>query len=273
MENDNAKSKKFLLVLLIAIAVAILIAVGSTFAYFSTAISSDPNAVSARAAEFRIGLEDDTSLIKSNIIPSDEVFVDAATKGFGGLPARVDANTGEFLKPYEDNEQNLVTAGTACIDDNLNEICSIYTFTIINELTDTDIPLYVTLSPSVNTFENLYFKVLDSELNVVISKTHLVDDREYTLDANDERVYAEGATISPVVLTNLNTTLPKATDSQTPSTVTYSIIMWIDENNHNQNDTDGGKIFASTLNISASGANGGGITGVISASGIENNGG
>lgn len=258
MENNG--KKKILLFIIVFFAVAILVAIGSTFAYFSTMVSSDPNAVNVRAAEFKLGLEDDITLIKSNVIPSEERFVDIAAK-------RTDENG--FIKPYDDGEGNLVTEGTACIDDNLNEICSIYTFTLINELTETDIPLYVTLNTNVNTFQNLYFKVLDSELNEVIGKTHLVDDREYTLDENENKVYAEGATISPVVLTNINNTLPRATDSEHPSKVTYSIVMWIDENNLNQNETDGGKIFASTLLATAAGTNGGGITGVIAAAGTE----
>ena len=268
--NDNEnRNKKVLLIFIFFIATVILVAVGSTFAYFSTMVSSDEGAINARAAEFRLGLIDDTSLIKSNVIPSEEQYVDASTKGYGNIPSRYNTETGEFLKPYDDGEGNLVRAGTACIDDNLNEICSIYTFTLVNELTETDIPLYITLNPTVNTFENLYFKVLDSELNEVISKTHLVDDREYTIDENNNKVYAQDAVISPIVLTNLNTTLPRAVDDETPSTVTYSIIMWIDENNKNQNETDGGKIFASTLNARASGTDGGGITGVISAAGTD----
>lgn len=257
---DENKKKSTLLVFLILIAVVILITVGSTFAYFSVTISSNENAVSMKAAEFRIDFEDDISLIKGNVIPSEERFVDIAAK-------RVDANG--FKKPYEDGEGHLISDGTVCIDDNLNEICSVYTFTLKNPMTDSEIPLYITLNPSMNNFENLYFKVLDSELNEVISKTHLVDDRPYTLDENDNKIYEANSVISPIVLTNINTTLPKATDSEHPSSVTYSIVLWIDETFENQNASDGGKIFAATLNARASGANGGGITGVISAAGTD----
>lgn len=260
MKDDKTRKNKTILILLIFVATIILVAVGSSFAYFSTMAESAPNAVNVRAAEFSLGLEDDTTLVKSNIIPSIEAYVDIASK-------RTDANG--FLKPYDDGNGHTVTAGTTCIDDNLNEICSVYTFTLINELTGTDIPLYITLNPSVNTFENLYFKVLDSSLNEVISKTHLVDDRPYTLDENDNKVYENGSTISPVVLTNINTTLSRAVDSTHPSTVTYSIVMWVDETNTNQNDSDSGKLFTSTLRATVSGANGGGITGVIAAAGTD----
>ncbi len=255
--NENNDKKK-LLVILIFIAAAILLVVGATFAYFSTTITSNENAISLRSTEIELGFEDDTSLIKRNVIPSEERFVDIAVN-------RTDANG--FLKPYENNG-NMVTAGTACIDDNLNEICSIYTFTIINNMTDTDIPLYITLNQNINEFENLYFKVLDSSLNEVIGKTHLVDDRPYTIEG-DTKVYDPDDRITPIVLTEINTTLARAVDSSHPSTVTYSIVMWVDENFQEQNATDGGKVFASTLHAIASGANGQGITGVISAAGND----
>ena len=257
----SESKNKLILFGLIVIAAIILIVVGSTFAYFSVSISSNENAVVARAAEFSLGLDDDISLIKNHIIPSEEQYVDIAVN-------RV--QNGEFIKPYTDeNTGQLVTANTVCIDDNLNEICSVYTFTIINEMTDMDIPLYVTLNTSVNTFENLYYKVLDSELNEVIHATPIVDDREYTLDGQGNKVYEAGSTISPTVLEGINNTLNRATDSETPSTVTYSLVMWIMENHQNQNATDGGKMFATTLNVKASGSNGNGITGVIAAAGTE----
>lgn len=245
MDKNN---NKFLLFGLIAIATIILLAVGSTFAYFSATMSSEENAISARSAEFTIDLNDDVSLIKSNVIPSIEKYVDIASK-------RVD-ESGNYLKPHTDEVTGkLVTANTACIDDNLNEICSIYTFTIINRMTETDIPLYITLNPGINSFENLYFKVLDKDKHEVIGATKLA--------------HSENSEIEPIVLTEINNTLAKATNADTPSTVTYSIVMWIMETNENQNTTDGGKVFAATLNVKASGVNGNGITGVISASGTE----
>lgn len=257
----NDKQKKLIFSLIVAIAIVILIGVGSTFAYFSAAVSSEENAVSMGAAVYKLSLIDDTSLIKSQIIPSAEKYVDLAT-----IP-RVDEN-GDFIKPYEKDGQ-LITDKTVCIDDNLNEICSVYTFTIQNTMTDMDLPLYITLVPSVNTFDNLYYKVLDDKQNVVIEATHLVDDREYELGPNGEKIYEEGSRMSPAVLTNINKTLPKAVDKDTPSEVTYSIVMWVMETGKDQTKLDGGQIYAGTLNVNASGADGYGITGVFTATGVE----
>ena len=140
------KKKKTLLTLLILLALIILVGIGGSFAYFTASVSSEKDAVNVKAAVFEIDLEDDISLIKDNIIPSAEKYVDIASK-------RQDEN-GIFLKPTVDTDGKTITKGTTCIDDNLNEICSIYTFTIINKMTDSDVPLYITINPNVNTFKN-----------------------------------------------------------------------------------------------------------------------
>ena len=71
---DN-KKKKELFLLIVAIAVIILIGVGSTFAFFSANVASEEGAVDVGAAVFEIALKDDSSLSKSNIIPSKEKYV------------------------------------------------------------------------------------------------------------------------------------------------------------------------------------------------------
>lgn len=254
------KKKKLIFALIVTIATVILFTVGSTFAYFSATMNSEENAVSVGAAVFKVDLLDDTSLIKGQLIPSAEKYVDIAS-------TRVDEN-GDFLKPYE-KDGKTITEGTACIDDNLNEICSIYTFTIQNPMTDMELPLYVTLNPAINTFTNLYFKVLDKDKNVVIDATHLIDDRPYKLDGSGQKVYEEGSKMSPVVLSNINITLPKAIDENTPSEATYSIVLWIMETGKNQNLEDSNKGFSGGITVQTSSADGKGITGAFSAVGVE----
>lgn len=275
----NEKNKKLIFVMLIIISTIILILVGSTFAYFSVTARSAENAITVGAATFSIDLEDDTSLIKNNLIPSIERYVDYAS-------GRV--QNGEFIKPYDDGTGKIIKEGTACIDDNLNDICSIYTFTVINKLTSTEIPITVSLIPSINTFENLYIKILDSNKNEIQgSKMQLIDDRYQTETVNGIIKYKKNEDgewlkkdnfddlpISPIIITGINDTLQRATtDPSTneiiPSTLTYSIVMWIMETGENQNDQDSNKMFAAKLEV-ASGANGNGITGVIAVVGNEN---
>jgi len=269
------KNDKTLLYILIGIALVILIGVGSTFAYFTATINSAENAISATAATFEIEYEDDVTLQKSRLIPSAEKYVDISLK-------RYDAE-GNFLKPTKNDDGTENIKNTVCIDDNDNEICSVYSFTIINKMTKNDLPLYIFLETNLNNFENLYYKVLDSEYNEVISATRLQDDR-YQINSSTgafektesgelipKENFAE-LKISPSVLTNINKTLPRATvvdDEVQPNKVTYHLVTWIMETNEKQNATDGGKIFSATMHVTASGADGQGITGMFNAAGIE----
>lgn len=275
----DLKKKKLVFRIIVVIAMIILISIGYTFAYFSSVISSEEEAVNITAAVYKLDLVDDTTLIKSEIIPSKEKYVDMSLN-------RLD-ETGNFIKPYKVNDE-LITENTVCIDDNLNEICSVYTFTVENPMTNMELPLYITIHPSVNTFTNLKYKVIEIvynettgyQINEVIGATPLVDDRYeidpdtggYVKDVDGNKIKKdnfETLTPSPIVLEGINKILPAATDENTPSTVTYSIILWVDEINTNQTAQDSGQIFAGGIVVTASGADGNGITGVFSAGGVE----
>lgn len=277
----NDRNKKLIFVLLIVISTVILVIIGGSFAYFSTTTTSAENAITVGAASFALELEDDTSLIKNNLIPSIERYVDLAS-------SRV--SNGDFIKPYEDpSTGKLVVDNTACIDDNLNDICSIYTFTVINRMTTSDIPLQFSLIPSINTFENLYIKVLDNDKQIIQgSKLQIIDDRYQTELSNGAIRYKKDnqgdwikkdnfdeLPVPTITIPGINVTLPKATkdpvtNEVVPSTLTFSIVMWIMETGTNQNDQDSNKMFASKLQVSASGSDGQGITGVIAVVGNEN---
>lgn len=246
--NGMDKSKKF--ILFIMIANIFVVTVGATFAYFGAITNSDENIINLEAAVFEMGLEEDISLIRREVIPSKELYVDYS------VLQRLDENK-DFIKPYE-KDGELITDETVCIDDNLNQICSIYTFTILNPMTEMDLPVYVTIKPTINTFENLCFKVLDEDKNIIMGKTPIKKEGQ-----TDQTI--------PVGLSNIKT-LPKATtvDGEViPSRATYSIIMWIDETNKNQTESDGGKLFAGAINIMSSYDDGGGITGVFAVGGTE----
>lgn len=274
----DKKRKKIIFSIIILIAITILMVVGSTFAYFVATTSSEENAVSLGAAEFKIALIDDTSLLKSQIIPTEEKYVDMAIN-------RLDEN-GKFIAPYQKDDK-YITEDTVCIDDNKNEICSVYTFTIQNPMTDMELPLYLSIVQSVNTFTNLKFKVVEIvhteeegyKVNEVVKATHLVDDR-YEIDKETggykkdkdgnkiPKINISEITTSPIPLEGLNAILPKAIDKDTPSEKTYSIIIWVEEIHENQTEQDSGKIFAAGV-IASAGGEGNGITGVFTAAGVE----
>lgn len=276
---DN-KKKKQLLVAIIYLATLVVTIVGATFAYFSAMTQSEENAVSMTAAVYKLSLEEDISLIKGQIIPSKEKYVDMAIN-------RLDAS-GNFLKPYDENGK-IITDKTVCIDDNLNEICSIYTFTVVNPMTETDLPISLILKPTVNTFTNMKYKVIkitqseDSsyKVNQLTPARWLVDDR-YEIDEStggyakdffghkvEKPNFAE-LEISTIKVEGMNETLPKAISELTPSKATYSIVMWVEEIDEDQTAQDSGQIFAGGIIVEASGSDGNGITGVFSAGGVDN---
>lgn len=276
---DNKKQKQFF-VAIIYIATLVVTAVGATFAYFSAMTKSEENAVSLTAAVYKLSLEDDTSLIKAQIIPSKEKYVTAAIN-------RLDEN-GNFRKPYEENGKT-ITDKTVCIDDNLNEICSIYTFTVINPMTETDLPIRLILKPTVNTFTNMKYKVIKIvktensgyQVTEITPSRWLVDDRYeidettggYAKDIFGNKVekpnFAE-LEISTITVEGMTETLPKAIDKATPSKATYSIVMWVEEIDEDQTSQDSGQIFAGGIIIETAGADGNGITGVFTAGGVDN---
>lgn len=254
------KSKGQYFILIVYALTIIVTIIGATFAYFTAMVSSNENAVSMLAAEYKIELEDDTSLIKTKLIPSAEIYVDRASY------LRIDEDK-NFIPPYEEDGEKVLDK-TACIDDNLQEICSIYTFTIINPMTSNELPARVILNPTVNSFENLYFKVVDEEKNVVQEATHI------TNKVGSEPDGTGSDKPEPIVIDGIEVKLDKASvDASTgkvvPTTATYSIIMWIMETGENQTQSDGNRLFAGGIVVESSGADGGGITGVFSAGGEE----
>lgn len=254
-------------IFILSITASILITIGGTLAYFSASITSNNDIIKEKAAEFKIELTDDTDLLKTSLIPSEEIYVDYSTI------KRVDEN-GKYLKPYKNESGNLIKEETVCIDDNLNEICSVYTFTIKNPNTEYELPASVTIIPSVNTFKNLYFKVLDSKQNIVIPKTHLVDDRQYILDASGNKIYDQNSKISNIELVGLEAYLPKATlDEETkkviPTEATFSIVLWIDEIGRDQTAEDGLQVFVGGIKVESKNGEGQGITAVFTAGGVE----
>ena len=276
---DNKKNGK-LFVAIIYVATLVVTAVGATFAYFSAMTKSEENAVSMTAAVYKLSLEDDASLIKAQLIPSKEKYVNAAIN-------RLDEN-GNFIKPY-DKDGKMITDKTVCIDDNLHEICSIYSFTVINPMTELDLPIQLKIKTTVNTFTNMKFKVIkvvkseDSGYKVteVTPGQWLVDDRYeideatggYAKDAFGNKVqkknFAE-LNVSELQVKGMNEVLPKATNADNPSRATYSIVMWVDEIDEDQTTQDSGQIFAGGIIVEAGGADGNGITGVFTAGGVDN---
>ena len=277
MNNDKKRS---LFTTIIYVANIVVVAIGSTFAYFSVMVESETNAVSMEAAEFKLEIIEDVSLIKTQVIPSAERVVNLSLNRFD--------ETGDFLHPYKSGGE-LVTDKTVCVDDNLNEICSVYTFTLINPMTEADLPVQITIIPSVHTFTNMKYKVVkkvtgeDGKLVIedVNESNWLVDDRYerdletggYLKDRFGHKIKKENfaeLTTSDIIIPNVDEVVPKAKDKNNPGKITLSIVLWVEEIHQDQTEQDSGQVFAGKIVVDSMNTTGNGITGVFTAGGVDN---
>ena len=245
MENKNNRGNGIFLGV-IGVATLIVAIIGATFAYFSASTNSANNAITVNSTTVSLDFDDTVNKnLKTNLIPAVE-----------GI-----ATYGAISKTYlanEDEEQ--------CIDDNGNEICSVYEFTIGNPSTTVTQDLTVSLVVQTNSFGNLKYKIYEGTTDARDGVTQL--------DVSDD--------ITPVVeatefgAANSTTKIDELSISYAPNTThTYTMIIWIDETGGDQtNDSatdgttgDAGRGFSAGLVITS--GSGAGVTGVIGASGIE----
>jgi len=264
----------------IGVATLIVAIIGATFAYFSATANSSTNAVRAESTSVSLGFkEGTTNVLKTNLIPaSSTVAIYAANKQTGTTTQK----------------------NSKCVDDNTNEVCSSYEFTIGNPSLTTAQNVYASLkilpnSSTDNDFTNLYFAVYDmteteeanlTSTNRVIEPTPVFGTTGETNAAGTVK-YTEvtegetGAqtTYKVLELTGLNQQLLPSSavgtaedDITTYSLVkadgkynkrTYKVILWINETGGNQTNEDAKKMFAAGITFTTAGGTTGGVTGMI----------
>ncbi len=248
----------------IGIATLVVTIIGATFAFFSATTNSAPNAVNTSAATVSLGFTPVDTGIKQALIPVDEKL------------SRFASVVG--------------TGASDCKDDNGNNICSVYQFTISNPSPTAAQRIYVTLDPTVNEFSNLHYAVFKGDDNAIKGKTAKYDvDGTAVTTGSDTAAHVVGTNGDLVIsdtpfgansttshtLGALEQVLPASSD------VTYTIVLWIHEisadaspaNGGDQTAvdsviTDGGtgtqrgRRFAATINVTTAGG-GKGVTGVL----------
>ena len=231
MENKNG-SAIFLGV--IGVATLIVAIIGATFAFFSASATTNNDAISVASTQLALNFNGDTySNLKTHLIPAAENIATYAALDQTG--------TGS-------------AANQQCVDDNANEVCGVYAFTVTNPSTTTQQDITVTLNVTTNTFATLKYKVYEG----------LPSDLTHSSTAKIAKT-AFGASGSNVTLAlgtsgNTVTLAPQAHAD-------YTIVIWIDETNTNQTSGDSGQSFAAGLTVTSGSGNG--VTGVISAAGTN----
>ena len=141
--NNNNDNGRGIFYGVIGVATLVVAMIGATFAYFSASINTSNTALSATAANITLMLDPPvTTGLKSNIIPVDETKQGFATGGYIGVGAS-SPGTGQPNTPKNKN----------CVDDDGNEFCSVYTFTLVNPSTTTAQKVYAKMDVVTNTFQ------------------------------------------------------------------------------------------------------------------------
>lgn len=247
MENNNNNGRGIFYGV-IGVATLIVAIIGATFAYFSATANSATNAVTASGANVSLTWNEDPNGLQTNLIP-----VDVTQSGFLTTPG----NT-----------------ATDCHDQNSNVVCSTYTFTVTNPDTNTAAQrIYAQLKPVSNTFTNLHFAMFKGTAADVKSGSVKfdVDGTAVTTDSNPTKhiIGANGDLV--ITKTKLTKNSTAAIDLNpveqvlgVGESVTYTIVLWIDETGEAQNE-DQGQAFAGGVFITTEKGSGTGITGVLAA--------
>ena len=240
----------------IGVATLIVAIIGATFAYFSASTNSADNAISVNSTQLSLGYSDDTSQLKTNLIPAaDEIAKFGAT-----------------------NTEHIASKGT-CIDDNGNEVCGVYDFFVGNPSGTTAQKIYANITVVTNTFDNLYFTILDEKGEVVIPATNFKgtgqnDDRTVTYTEKEGKAVLELKALEQTLLASPSAVADGDKNDASKYTLKesgtdknfrkYKVIVWIRESGEDQTTADAGKAFSAGINITTGGS-GTGVTGVIAA--------
>lgn len=254
MENKRG-SEIFLGV--VGVTTLLVAIIGATFAYFSATAKSANDAVNVASTKIDLGYEDRIGGLKTQMIPSTHTI----------------ANYGAF------NETHVASKGQ-CIDDNGNQICSVYEFYLGNPGT-TKMEIVGSVNVVTNEFTNLRFQILDETGAVVFpaggngtdgKPGEKFPESTGTLPLSSLNQVLLGSTSTPTDTTKPSTYTPlvEIGDTTTSADITgktnvrhYTMLIWLNEEGEGNVEEDG-KIFTAGISFST-GGEGGGVTGVIAA--------
>lgn len=265
----------------IGVTTLIVAIIGATFAYFSADAASAEDVITGESAVLKLGFDDNVNGLKTSLIPSADNIAIAGANRLG-----------------KSNQQ--------CIDDNGNQICGVYVFTVGNPSPGTTQTIYGTLNVVTNEFSNLYFAIYkgnangdekgenyttltDENLIVPVTKfpgakgTLPLPTLTETLIGSKLDYDEFGKVITDGFNENLPSTYTLATEEVVigeekvtrHNKVTYSMVIWVHEikgdvgvTDADQTEADSGKTFTAGLSFDTS-SGGNGVTGVIAAAGTQ----
>ena len=264
----------------IGVATLIVAIIGATFAFFSATTNSAESAITATGAILKLGFEEDPSGLNQHLIPATYKIAE-----FAALD-KTYINTGGSRKQE-------------CLDDNQNEVCGVYYFTVGNPSATTQQDLYGSVVVSQNTFGNLLFQVYDEEDEAVLespvnfltanSETKeislgklavlpaskkddsnndgVIDDKDDNkkFDATKPSTYTKICTYGEMYDHDGKSETPNEKCTET-NVRTYKLVLWINEIGSDQTAIDGGEVATMAAGVKLTSASDTqGVTGIISS--------
>lgn len=260
MRSDNKGRDIFYGV--IAIATLIVAMVGATLAYFSVTASSGEGAINATAATVSIEYNDGQQVSAQ----ADKL-----------IPATLDVVKRVYEKNIKTITSSTEVAANACIDDNSQQVCSTYRFTVRSDI---ERSISATLNNEHNGFTYLGYAVydvtndawltLDDDNNQSLALTTCSNEEPegtpeiadcYTTSGTMKTYDSTRAVNSIFGVTNDGGTIKNKTKQVASETQVYDLVLFIKENDANQN-IDQGKNYRGTIVVDVVGLNGN-ITGYV----------
>lgn len=264
----------------IGVATLIVAIIGATFAYFSATANSSNTAIQVGSTELDLGYDDVTTGLKTEMIPSTHAIAKYAAFD----TAWTTGQTVNIITGKDEAGEDIVTpmAGKGqCIDQNGNQICSVYEFYVGNPSETTEMTITGSVTSTTNDFEHLVFALYDETGAEIMGETEFPAtsgtetlDIEQVLKPNPNVESRTGVKDFTKLGENGGTLEYDAKKPSTyqPLTLTptngttnvrhYKMLIWIKETGSDQTDADGNKIFAAGITIKTGGSTGG-VTGVI----------
>ena len=247
----------------IGVATLLVAIIGATFAYFSASASSGNEAVAMKSTILNLGYAEDTDDLSTDLIPStSKIALYSATD-----PDWLAGNTYTYVGT--DGKEYQATGKGLCKDENNNEICGVYRFTIGNPNKTTAMDITGSIHSTLNEFTNIKFAIYDEEGTQVHVPTYFPKTGEKVDLTLNQKLSgsALGCTTEedPTTCTRVNAagTAIDSTVKIAANVRSYDVVIWVEETKNDQTLIDSGKMLTAAVKFSTGTT--AGVTGVIAA--------
>lgn len=240
----------------IGVATLLVAIIGATFAFFGANAYSPEGSLTVTSTQLALGYAEDAEGLKFNLIPAEYWIAEYAA-------------TNETYMGENKAKQ--------CIDENGNEICGVYVFSIGNPSRTTTQNLYGELTITENKFTDLHFTIYDELGNQVIKETKIPTEGTVQLTGLEQTLLASTGDVgktdekddkdtfdatNPNTYTKINDKSLETNKDKDSNVRTYTMVIWIEETMTDQTTTNAGMTFVGGLHFTSANDKTG-VTGII----------